>query len=124
MVNYTMFTEYWFIGIFQAILHNVKKQCKCHGMSGSCEIKTCWKVAPDFRKVGDILKKRFHKAAKVRIKIELLGETRIIKIIILIITVRAGTPLVSHSFNFNRKPNCIDPKINIFWIPAKVEENY
>lgn len=50
-----------------AILHNVKKQCKCHGMSGSCEIKTCWKVAPDFRKVGDILKKRFHKAAKVNL---------------------------------------------------------
>ena len=41
--------------------------------------------------------------------IELLGETRIIRIIILIIS--AGTPLVSHSFNLNWKPKCIDPKI-------------
>ena len=41
--------------------------------------------------------------------IELLGETRIIRIIILIIIIRAGTPLVSHSFNW--KPKCIDPKI-------------
>ena len=43
--------------------------------------------------------------------LELLGETRIIRIIILIIIIRAGTPLVSHSFNFNWKPKCIDPKI-------------
>ena len=42
--------------------------------------------------------------------LELLGEIRIIRIIILII-IRAGTPLVSHSFNFNWKPKCIDPKI-------------
>ena len=43
--------------------------------------------------------------------IELLGETRIIRIIILMIIIRAGTSLVSHSFNFNWKPKCIDPKI-------------
>ena len=43
--------------------------------------------------------------------IELLGETRILRIIILIIIISAGTPLVSHSFNFNWKPKCIDPKI-------------
>ena len=43
--------------------------------------------------------------------IEFLGETRIIRIIILIIIIRAVAPLVSHSFNFNWKPKCIDPKI-------------
>ena len=43
--------------------------------------------------------------------LELLGETRIIRIIILIIIIHAGTPLASHSFNFNCKPKCIDPKI-------------
>ena len=54
--------------------------------------------------------------------LELLGETRIIRIIKLIIIIRAGTTLVSHSFNFNWKRRCIDPKIQyIFWIPAKVE---
>ena len=43
--------------------------------------------------------------------VELLGETRIIRIIILIIIIPAGTPLVSHSVNFNWKPKCIDPKL-------------
>ena len=35
------------------------------------------------------------------IVIEFLGEKRIIRIIILLIIIRAGTPLVSDSFNFN-----------------------
>ncbi|XP_052814977.1 protein Wnt-10a-like [Mya arenaria] len=47
------------------ILKNVRKQCKCHGMSGSCEIRTCWKVSPDFRVVGDILKDKYERASLV-----------------------------------------------------------
>ena len=43
--------------------------------------------------------------------IELLGETRIIRIIPLLIIIRTGTPFLSDSFNFNVKPKCIDPKI-------------
>lgn len=43
----------------------MKKGCKCHGMSGSCAIKTCWMRLPSFRDVGDRLKDRFDGASQV-----------------------------------------------------------
>lgn len=39
--------------------------CKCHGMSGSCSFKTCWKKLPLFREVGNRLKEKFDGAIKV-----------------------------------------------------------
>lgn len=49
----------------QAILHNMQVECKCHGVSGSCELRTCWKVMPPFRRVGTVLKERFDGATEV-----------------------------------------------------------
>lgn len=45
----------------------MREQCKCHGMSGSCELETCWKATPDFRKVGDVLRRKFDEASKVQV---------------------------------------------------------
>ena len=42
-----------------------KQECKCHGMSGSCTLKTCWMRLPPFRTVGTALKDRFDGASKV-----------------------------------------------------------
>lgn len=45
----------------------MKQECKCHGMSGSCTIKTCWMRLPNFRMVGDNLKDRFDGASRVMV---------------------------------------------------------
>mgnify|MGYP002715730083 FL=1 len=39
--------------------------CKCHGLSGSCTLRTCWKKMPTFREVGNRLKEKFDGASKV-----------------------------------------------------------
>lgn len=49
----------------QAVANNMQIRCKCHGMSGSCQLKTCWKSAPDFRVIGKVLKQLFRKAVLV-----------------------------------------------------------
>ncbi|XP_064643247.1 protein Wnt-4-like isoform X2 [Lineus longissimus] len=49
----------------RAIHDNMKVQCKCHGVSGSCELKTCWKATPSFREVGAKLKEKFDGATEV-----------------------------------------------------------
>lgn len=41
------------------------KQCKCHGVSGSCVTKTCWKVVPKMSDFAVTLKKKFHNALQV-----------------------------------------------------------
>jgi wingless-type MMTV integration site family protein 4 len=45
----------------------MKQVCKCHGVSGSCSMKICWQVMPDFRVIGDSLIKTFNKASQVSI---------------------------------------------------------
>nr|CAH0097982.1 unnamed protein product [Daphnia galeata] len=45
----------------------MRQECKCHGMSGSCTVRTCWMRLPFFRVVGDNLKDRFDGASRVLI---------------------------------------------------------
>ncbi|XP_055605070.1 protein Wnt-10b-like [Uranotaenia lowii] len=49
----------------RAVSNNMQVRCKCHGMSGSCQLKTCWKSAPDFRVVGKVLKQQYRRAVLV-----------------------------------------------------------
>lgn len=41
-------------------------QCKCHGVSGSCNIKTCWKGLPNgFYEMGNRLMMAYNSAVQV-----------------------------------------------------------
>lgn len=58
------------------IEENMRVECKCHGVSGSCELKTCWKAMPTFREIGEILKEKFDGATEVRLK-EVTGRAEL-----------------------------------------------
>lgn len=51
---------------FQALRKFVQIPCKCHGVSGSCNVKTCWRSLPNFRKVGEHIKEKFDGATEVQ----------------------------------------------------------
>lgn len=51
----------------QHVSSEMRQECKCHGMSGSCTVKTCWMRLPSFRVVGDNLKDRFDGASRVMV---------------------------------------------------------
>ncbi|XP_074530057.1 protein Wnt-8a-like isoform X2 [Halichoeres trimaculatus] len=48
-----------------AIKATMRKACKCHGVSGSCSIQTCWMQLADFREVGTYLKMKHEQAKKL-----------------------------------------------------------
>ncbi|KAJ8337682.1 hypothetical protein SKAU_G00366480 [Synaphobranchus kaupii] len=50
-----------------AIKATMKRSCKCHGVSGSCSIQTCWLQLSDFRDVGNYLKVKHDQAQKFEI---------------------------------------------------------
>ena len=51
----------------QAVQSLVSNECRCHGVSGSCAVKTCWKTAPSFAKVGDALKAKYNDAVEAMV---------------------------------------------------------
>ncbi|XP_022912686.2 protein Wnt-11b-1-like [Onthophagus taurus] len=48
------------------ILENLKTQCKCHGVSGSCSIKTCWKSLSSIDDIGEQLLRKFTTAKEIQ----------------------------------------------------------
>ena len=44
----------------------LKVKCKCHGVSGSCQTKTCWKELPHLQTIGESIKERYTLAREVK----------------------------------------------------------
>ncbi|XP_041475650.1 protein Wnt-1 [Lytechinus variegatus] len=52
----------------KTVSSEMRRECKCHGMSGSCTIETCWMRLPTFRTVGELIKDRFDGASRVTMR--------------------------------------------------------
>nr|XP_010952536.1 PREDICTED: protein Wnt-9a [Camelus bactrianus] len=49
----------------KVIKAGVETTCKCHGVSGSCTVRTCWRQLAPFHEVGKRLKHKYETALKV-----------------------------------------------------------
>ncbi|KAG7277648.1 hypothetical protein CRUP_025333 [Coryphaenoides rupestris] len=50
----------------EAVDRTMVTECRCHGVSGSCAVKTCWRSLAPFQRVGALLKERFEASVEVR----------------------------------------------------------
>ena len=48
-----------------AVGNQMELKCRCHGISGSCELKTCWRTLPSFHQVGSFLRKKYDSAVQI-----------------------------------------------------------
>ena len=55
------------ISYFKVAKKEVDLVCKCHGVSGSCSVKICWRKMRAFRSIGTVLKDRFDGASLMKI---------------------------------------------------------
>jgi len=52
-------------GRAQVLSSLMKMKCRCHGVSGSCGVRTCWRAIPPFREVGDQLKTKYENSVEI-----------------------------------------------------------
>lgn len=56
----------YFLRVFQAVRDHMKVHCKCHGVSGSCNVKTCFRRLGEFREVAKYLRRRYDRIVYVK----------------------------------------------------------
>uniref|UniRef100_A0A673LJE3 Protein Wnt n=1 Tax=Sinocyclocheilus rhinocerous TaxID=307959 RepID=A0A673LJE3_9TELE len=49
----------------KVIKAGVETTCKCHGVSGSCTVQTCWRQLAPFHEIGKQLKQRYETSIKL-----------------------------------------------------------
>ena len=50
----------------RAVIKKTRITCKCHGVSGSCSVVTCWQQLSSFREIGDYLRSKYDTAVEVK----------------------------------------------------------
>ncbi|OQR75095.1 protein Wnt-16-like, partial [Tropilaelaps mercedesae] len=55
---------------------NMRLRCRCHGISGSCEVKTCWMLLPNFEDIGSFLKEKYDNSIQVSLSNVALADGR------------------------------------------------
>ncbi|CAF0773943.1 unnamed protein product [Didymodactylos carnosus] len=50
----------------RAVYRLTRVVCKCHGVSGSCSLRTCYQQLPTFREIATFLKEKYDSAVEVR----------------------------------------------------------
>lgn len=51
--------------LLQAVTKTMRFVCKCHGITGSCSLRTCWKELAKFRKIGRYIKRKYQHALQL-----------------------------------------------------------
>uniref|UniRef100_A0AAJ7SIF0 Protein Wnt n=1 Tax=Petromyzon marinus TaxID=7757 RepID=A0AAJ7SIF0_PETMA len=51
----------------KAVVSHVRVECRCHGLSGSCEVRTCWRSLSPLRVVAASLRDAYDGAVEVRV---------------------------------------------------------
>ncbi|XP_058455685.1 protein Wnt-5 [Malaya genurostris] len=51
----------------RAVIKKSRIICKCHGVSGSCSLITCWQQLTSVREIGDFLREKYDEATQVKI---------------------------------------------------------
>ncbi|TEA34618.1 hypothetical protein DBR06_SOUSAS16210032 [Sousa chinensis] len=54
----------------KAVAKLMSLDCRCHGVSGSCAVKTCWKTMSSFEKIGRLLKDKYENSVQISDKIK------------------------------------------------------
>lgn len=68
LVSICLSTYAWYkdhLAYSQVLMDAVETKCKCHGVSGSCSVKTCWKGLHDIGHIAEDLKAKYLSATKV-----------------------------------------------------------
>lgn len=64
LINRLIIIDYYCLW-FEIVKALLQTECKCHGISGSCTVRTCWRKLPSFRQIGDALMKKYYRARPV-----------------------------------------------------------